>query len=55
MHEMRRNPEITLVQGIFKLTHHIGMIGEDLAFDDDVSYTHWGNGLQAQLNDMAVT
>ena len=42
MYEMRRRkPERTflLTQGIFNLPHHIAMVGEELAFDDAVSYT----------------
>ena len=40
MYEMRRKPEPTLVptQGIFNLPDHIGMVWEELVFDDDVSY-----------------
>ena len=38
----RRKPEPTLLttQGIFNLPHHIGVVWEELAFDDAVSYTH---------------
>ena len=48
MCEMRRKPEQTLLptQVISDLPHHIGMVSEELAFDDCVSYTQWGNGLQ---------
>ena len=49
MREMRRRkPEPTLLptQGVFNLTHHTGMVCEELAFDDTASYTQWGNGLQ---------
>ena len=49
MYEMRRkNLEPTLLptQAIFNLPHHIGMVGEELAFDDAVIYTQWSNGLQ---------
>ena len=49
MYEMRRRkPEPTLLptQGIFDHPHHISMVGEELTFDDAVSYTQWGNGLQ---------
>ena len=48
MYEMRRMPEPALLQtqGIFNLPHHIGMVGEELAFDDAVSYTQQGNRLQ---------
>ena len=44
MHEMRRRkPEHSLLptQGIFNLPHHIGIVREELAFDDAVSYTQW--------------
>ena len=50
MHEMRRKkPEPTLLptKGIFNLPHHIGMVGEELAFDDTVCYTQQGNGLHS--------
>ena len=48
MYEMRRKLKLTLLQTqrIFKLPHHIGMVGEELTFDDDLSYTQQGNGLQ---------
>ena len=44
----RRKPGPTLLptQGIFNLPHHVGMVWEQLAFDDAVSYTQRGNGLQ---------
>ena len=44
----RRKPEPTLLptQLIFYLLHHIGMVREDLAFDDAVNYAQQGNGLQ---------
>ena len=48
MDEMRmRMPKPTLLttQGIFNLSHHIGMVREQLAFDDIVSCTPQGNGL----------
>ena len=47
MHENRRRkaePTLLLTQGIFNLLHHI-----DMAFDDAVSYTQLGNGLQQRL------
>ena len=46
--EMRRKSEPTLLptQGIFNLLHHVGMVWEELAFDDAVSYAQQGNGLQ---------
>ena len=31
-------------QGIFNLPHHIGMVWQELAFDDAVSYTQQVNG-----------
>ena len=49
MYDMRRRksePTFLLTQWIFNLPHHIGMIREELAFDDALSYTQWGNGLQ---------
>ena len=49
MYEMSmRKPECALLptQGIFNLSHHIGMVWEQLAFDYAVSYAQWGNGLQ---------
>ena len=42
MYEMRwKKPEPTLLltQGIFNLPHHIGMVWEELAFDDNKLYT----------------
>ena len=33
-------------QGIFNLSPHVGMVWEELVFDDAVSYTQKGNGLQ---------
>ena len=54
MYEMRRKPgpSVLLTQWIFNLPHHIGMIGEELTFDDTVSHTQRGNGL---LNVTVVT
>ena len=49
MHEMKRRkpkPTLLLTQGIFSLPHYIAMVLEELAFDNAVSYTHQGNGLQ---------
>ena len=45
----RRKPEPTLLltQGIVNLPHDIGMVWEELAFDDTVSYTQRGNRLQS--------
>ena len=48
MYEVRRKKhELALLptQGIFNLSHHIGMVGEELAFDD-ADDTQRGNGLQ---------
>ena len=44
MYEMRRNPKPTLLpyQRNFNLLHHIAV----LAFDNAVTYTEQGNGLQ---------
>ena len=41
MYEMIRKPEPTLLptQGIFTSPHHIGMVWEELAFNDAGSYT----------------
>ena len=47
MYEMRRRklePTLLQTQGIFNLPHHICI--QELSFDDAVSYTQWGNGLQ---------
>ena len=47
MDEMRRRkPVSTLLptQGILNLPHHIGLICEELASDDAVSYTQRGDG-----------
>ena len=49
MHEMRTgNTEPTLLptQVILNLPNHIGMVREKLGFDDAVSYTQQGNGMQ---------
>ena len=49
MYEMSRRkpkPTLLLTQGIFNLPRHIGMVCEEVAFDDAISYTQWGNGLQ---------
>ena len=45
MYAMRRKPESTLllIQGIFNISHHIGMVLEQRAFDGTVCYTQWGN------------
>ena len=44
----RRKPEpiLLLTQGIFNLPYNIGMVSEELAFDDVVSHTQQVNGLQ---------
>ena len=45
IYEMRRRkPEPTLfpTQGIFNVPHHVGMVWEERAFDDAVSYIHSG-------------
>ena len=39
--EEKTKPTLLPTQGIFNL--HIGMVLEELAFDDDVSYTQRGN------------
>ena len=40
----KRKPASTLLltQGSFNLSHHVGMVCEELAFDDAVSYTQQG-------------
>ena len=58
MYEMRRRkPKPTLLptQGIFNLPYHIGIVWEDLAFDDAISYTYQGKWIAIQSNVMAVT
>ena len=48
VYEMRRRktePTLLLTQ-VFYLPHHAGMVWEKLAFDDAISYTQLGNGLQ---------
>ena len=42
----RRKPMPTLLptQWIFNLSHHIGIVSRELAFDDTESYTWWGGG-----------
>ena len=46
MYEMRRRrkpePTVLLTQEIFDLPHHIGIVWEELAFDDTVSFTQRG-------------
>ena len=46
--QLMRKPKPTLLTtcSIFNLPHYIGMVQEELAFDDTVSYTQRGNGLQ---------
>ena len=49
MYEMRRQkpePTLLLPQGVFNLPQHLGIIWEELAFDDAESYAQQGNGLQ---------
>ena len=56
MYEMRRRklePTLFLTQGIDNLPHHIGMVREELAFDDAVNTA--GKWITAQLNIIAVT
>ena len=59
MFEMRRRkPEPSLlllpIRGIFNLPQQIGILCEDLAFDDAESLTQMGNGIATQLNVLAV-
>ena len=44
--QRRRNPEPTFLLPKGILPYHIAMVRLGLAFDDAVSYTQWGNGLQ---------
>ena len=48
MYEMRRKAKLTvlLTPGIFNLPLHIGIVWEELAFDDAVSYKQRGHWLQ---------
>ena len=49
MYEMRRRkpaPTLLLTQVIFNRLHHTCMVLKELTFDDAVSYTQRGNGLQ---------
>ena len=46
MRPRKPEPTVLLTHGIFNLSHHIGMDLQELAFEDFVSYTQWGNGLQ---------
>ena len=58
MNEMTRTkPEPTLlpIQGIFNFPHHIGMVWEELAFDDTVKLYGVGKWIAAWLNIIAVT
>ena len=34
------------LKGSFNLSHHIGMVWEELAFDEAIHYTQEGNALQ---------
>ena len=58
MSEMRRRksePTFLPTQGTFNLLHHIGMVGEEPAFDDAVNYTQQEKWISAQLNVVIVT
>ena len=44
----RRKPKPAL-KGIFNLPRHIGMVWEELAFDDAVSYTQWWKCILAEV------
>ena len=46
MRSRKLKPTLLLTQGIFNFPYHIGMVWEELAFYDAVSYTHQGIGLQ---------
>ena len=49
-------PESTLLatQGIFNLPYHMGMVSEELTFDDAVKLYTAGKWISSQLNVMAV-
>ena len=51
MHEMKKKPKPThlLTQGIFIFRDHIGMVREELVFDDAASYTQLAKWIAAQL------
>ena len=55
MRRRKRKPTPLPTQEIFNLTHHIGMVSVELAFDDAVTYTQRGKWIAAQLNVIAVT
>ena len=60
MYEMSRRksePILLLTQGIFNHPHLIGMVLEELAFDDTVSYTQCtvGKWIAAQLSVIAMS
>ena len=42
----KHDPTLLLSQWIFNLPHHIGMVQEELAFHDAVSYAQQGEKLQ---------
>ena len=51
MNEMtmrKPEPTILLTQGIINIQHHIGMVLEELAFGNTVSYAQWGNRFRLQ-------
>ena len=52
MYEMRRikaKPTLLPTQAIFNLPHHIGMVCEELADGDVVSYTQWWESKLAEV------
>ena len=52
--ERKVDPALLPIMGIFNLPHHLGMIWEEVVFDDALIYTG-GKWIAAQLNVMAVT
>ena len=44
MRRRKLEPTVVLTQRTFNILFHVGMVGEELAFDDAVSYTQWENG-----------
>ena len=58
MYEIRRRKSkrtLLPTQEIFNLPHHIGMVGEELAFDDAVRIYTAGESIAAELNVRTVT
>ena len=53
--DRKPEPTLLLTQGIFYLPHHIGMVWEELDFDNAVSYTQRGNEKSAKQRVTAGT